>query len=111
MGNVNDKFARLAALKRVRAVPPRASGLRMPDETDALGRLLGAGIARNPYGEHLAIRNWFATPEFSEPSKTALDLLTRANGKTPARKSERPASTSALSKAVSDPERWLFLDT
>jgi uncharacterized protein YprB with RNaseH-like and TPR domain len=85
--------------------------LRAPDEADALGRLLGAGIARNPYGEHLAIRNWFATPEFSEPSKTALDLLTRANGKTPARKSERPASTSALSKAVSDPERWLFLDT
>ena len=68
----------MAALKPARAMPARLSGLRAPDETDTLSRLLGAGIARNHYGEHLAIRNWFATPEFSEPSPVALDMLTKA---------------------------------
>ncbi|HKI13330.1 MAG TPA: ribonuclease H-like domain-containing protein [Candidatus Acidoferrum sp.] len=73
-----DKFARLAALKPAHGIAQRPAALRAPDETDALSRLLGAGIARNHYGEHLAIRNWFATPEFSEPSPVTLDLLTRA---------------------------------
>jgi len=114
MGNVNDKFARLAALKRVRAVPPRASGLRMPDETDALGRLLGAEIARNHYGEHLAIRNWFATPEFSEPSPAALKLLWKAPA--PADRLNKGLQRDEVASwqgcaALENPEKWLFLDT
>ena len=106
-GNI-DRFARLAALKPVRVVPARPAELRAPDETDSLSRLLGAGIARNHYGEHLAIRNWFSTPEFAEPSRIALELLTK-----------RPASEGGRSKkqiqngqrALEDPEKWLFLDT
>ena len=91
--------------------------MRAPDETDALSRLLGAGIARNHYGEHLAIRNWFSTPEFSAPSPVALDLLIKA----PARQAMasgryrdrgRDESISRRTRsAVQDPGKWLFLDT
>jgi hypothetical protein len=114
MGNATDKFGRLAALKPARAMPARPADLRAPDETDPISQLLGGGIARNHYGEHLAIRNWFSTPEFAAPSPVTLDLLAKA-----------PASESGLYKnrtrdesisrrtraALEDPEKWLFLDT
>jgi uncharacterized protein len=119
-----DKFSRLAALKPARALPQRPAGLRAPDETDALRRLLGAAIARNHYGEHLAIRNWFATPEFVEPSAVALDLLTKApatllhkafGGQAEGgryNRKVRPAQSSRQTcEALNNPEKWLFLDT
>ena len=125
--NPADKFARLAALKPVRAMPARPSALRAPDETDAVSRLLGAGIARNHYGEHLAIRNWFSTPEFTPPSRVSLDLLTKAptseGGRYkpesgPPQRHEpykgrlRDDTMSRRTRAaVLDPEKWLFLDT
>jgi len=129
-----DRFSRLAALKPAHGAAQKPAALRAPDETDALSHLLGAGIARNHYGEHLAIRNWFSTPEFCEPSPVALDLLTKA----PASESGRYKSKSGAPlrpgrgrhqdgpytgrsrdesvarrarAAVSDPEKWLFLDT
>jgi len=95
-------------LKPARGVPSKPADLRAPDETDSLSRLLGAGIARNHFGEHLAIRNWFSTPEFSEPSRVALELLTKRP--TPERgryKQQIPDSRAALE----NPEKWLFLDT
>ncbi|HEX8872171.1 MAG TPA: ribonuclease H-like domain-containing protein [Candidatus Acidoferrum sp.] len=115
---VSDKYTRLAALRPARTSPAKNPTLRAPDETDALSRLLGAGIARNQYGEHLSIRNWFSTPEFTEPSATALGLLHRVPGslsKTRARRSQRRLSHDSLPKpahaALHDPEKWLFLDT
>src|SRR5208337_5546810 len=127
MAQAVDRFSRLAALKPARGVVQRPAALRAPDETDALSRLLGAGIARNHYGEHLAIRNWFSTPEFSEPSAIALDLLTKAPTSESGRykpKSGPPQKVgpykghsndeSVLRRtraAVQDPEKWLFLDT
>jgi hypothetical protein len=88
--------------------------LRAPDETDSLSRLLDAGIARNHYGEHLAIRNWFSTPEFAEPSPVALELLT----KRPASRHGGQAEGGRYKKQMQDvrgalenPEKWLFLDT
>jgi uncharacterized protein YprB with RNaseH-like and TPR domain len=120
-----DRFSRLAALKPARGVAQRPTALRAPDETDALSRLLGAGIARNHYGEHLAIRNWFSTPEFCEPSPVALELLMKAPApqNQPGRKQRasesgrdknrsRDESISRRARAaVLDPEKWLFLDT
>src|SRR6266700_3911409 len=44
-----DKFSRLAALKPARAMPARPSSFRAPDEEDALGRLLGAGVSKNRF--------------------------------------------------------------
>lgn len=112
-GNI-DRFSRLAALRPARGVAPRPAELRAPDETDSLSRLLGAGIARNHYGEHLAIRNWFSTPEFAEPSPVALELLT----KRPASRHGGQAEGGRYKKqirdvrgALEDPEKWLFLDT
>src|SRR5258706_3463497 len=112
-GNI-DRFSRLAALKPTRGMAARPAELRAPDETDSLSRLLGAGIARNHYGEHLAIRNWFSTPEFAEPSRVALELLTkgtsskRADLKVGHYKKDAESHTRA---ALEDPEKWLFLDT
>jgi uncharacterized protein len=124
-----DKFARLTALRPARTQTPRDTTLRPTDDTDLVGRLLGAGVARNDFGEHLAIRNWYSTPEFCQPSEVALDLLSRVAG--PAGKRARPDNSlfthartarearelrennSALRMrtALENPEKWLFLDT
>ncbi len=97
-----DRFSRLAALRPTRALPARPAAIRTPGDDDALGRLLGAGVATNHFGEHLAVRNWFSTPEFTEPSSTALDLLSNTRDESLTRKTRA---------ALDDPTRWLFLDT
>jgi uncharacterized protein YprB with RNaseH-like and TPR domain len=97
-----DKFARLSALRPARTAPSRPAALRAPDQEDSLARVLGAGVAKNHFGEHLAIRNWFSTPEFSDPSSVTLDLLSRS----------RDAELSYRTRlAMEDPAKWLFLDT
>jgi uncharacterized protein YprB with RNaseH-like and TPR domain len=83
-------------------MPARPAAIRTPGEEDILGRLLGAGVANNHFGEHLAIRNWFSTPEFSDPSSTTLELLSRTRDESLSRKTRA---------ALQDPEKWLFLDT
>ena len=99
---VPDKFARLAALKPARTFPQKPPGLLTPSEDDPISRLLGGGIARNHYGDHLAIRNWFSSPEFAPPSPIALDLLAQS----------RDASLTRRARAaLEDREKWLFLDT
>ncbi len=102
MAATADKFSRLAALKPTRPIPARPAAIRTPDEADSLGRLLGAGVARNHFGEHLSIRNWFSTPEFTDPSSTTLELLSRTRDESLSRRTRA---------ALEDPEKWLFLDT
>src|SRR5712692_5433347 len=102
MSAAADKFSRLAALKPARPMPARPAAIRTPGEEDILGRLLGAGVATNHFGEHLAIRNWFSTPEFADPSSTTLDLLSRTRDESLSRKTRA---------ALENPEKWLFLDT
>jgi uncharacterized protein len=97
-----DKFSRLAALKPSRPMPTRPAAIRTPGDQDVLGRLLGGDVARNHFGEHLAVRNWFSTPEFAEPSSTTLELLSRTRDESLTRKTRA---------ALEDPEEWLFLDT
>lgn len=97
-----DKLSRLAALKPARPAISRPAELRAPDQEDALARMLGAGVAKNQFGEHLSLRNWYSTPEFSEPSAVALELLSRT----------RDVSLSRSTRtALEDSSRWLFLDT
>ena len=97
-----DKFSRLAALKPVRQLPAWPAILRSPNEDDPVAHLLGAGVASNHFGEHLAIRNWYSSPEFTEPSPAALDLLSRVRDESLSRKTRT---------ALANPEQWLFLDT
>jgi uncharacterized protein YprB with RNaseH-like and TPR domain len=102
-GRLTDKFSRIAALRPARTLEPIAAQLER--ETDELSRLLGAEIERNKYGEHLAIRKWFATPdkcfEAGDPGASAsLDLLLAKTNVPP-----RGLRT------VKDPGEWLFLDT
>src|SRR3989449_1817753 len=102
MAAIADKFSRLSALKPARPVAARPTALRAPDEEDSLARLLGAGVAKNHFGEHLSVRNWFSTPEYSEASSASLDLLSRSRDESLSRRTRA---------ALADPEKWLFLDT
>jgi uncharacterized protein YprB with RNaseH-like and TPR domain len=102
MAGMADKFSRLAALKPARPAASCPAVLRAPNEEDGLFRLLGASVATNHYGEHISVRRWFSTPEFSEPSKVTLELLSRT----------RDESLSKPTRAaLADPTQWLFLDT
>src|SRR6516165_5570159 len=104
MPRTTDRFSRLRALEPARpsAAPPDRPRLCAPDEEDALAQLLGAGVAGNHFGQHLAIRNWYSTPEYAEPSAITLELLSRT------RDGFLPPKTRAM---LEDPSRWLFLDT
>ncbi|MGA2422007.1 MAG: ribonuclease H-like domain-containing protein [Candidatus Acidiferrum sp.] len=97
-----DKFARLSALKPTRNLPTRPTGQRDPSEEDTLARLLGATVMRNKFGEHLAVRNWYSSPEFAHPSPSTLEILSRTKDEAVSRKAR---------EAVNNPEKWLFLDT
>jgi uncharacterized protein YprB with RNaseH-like and TPR domain len=100
--NVADKFAHVAALRpaRKRDVEP-ARTAAPPAECDRITQLLGAQAIRNRYGEHLSLRQWYATPEMCSPDARSLALLL-PQGTLDAR---------ALAKSAADPEQWLFLDT
>src|SRR5579871_4755216 len=106
MASLADRFSRLTALKPSRAMAPgsaaRQVSRRPPEQEDALSQLVGAAICTNHYGEHVSVSNWYSTPEFVEASSNTLDLLCRS------RDVELSRRTLA---ALSDPAKWLFLDT
>jgi uncharacterized protein YprB with RNaseH-like and TPR domain len=97
-----DRFSRLAALKPTCPAPLRHANLFQPTEDDSLARLLGAGVAKNRYGDHLSIRNWHSTPQFAEPFPSVLELLSRTRDESLSRRTRA---------ALEDPAKWLFLDT
>jgi uncharacterized protein len=100
--NLADKFAHVAAFRpaRKRDVEP-ARSVGLPTECDRLAQLLGAQASRNRYGEHLSLRQWYATPEMCLPDVRSVSLLL-PQGTLDAR---------AVAKSAADPEQWLFLDT
>jgi uncharacterized protein YprB with RNaseH-like and TPR domain len=102
MAAFTDRFSRLSALKPTRPRPSGAELLRAPHAEDSLSRLLGAGIATNRYGQHVLVRNWFSSPEYSEVSEVSLELLSRGRDETLSRRTRA---------ALADPSKWLFLDT
>jgi uncharacterized protein len=98
-----DKFSRLAALKpAARRAGMQPATLAPPSPDDPLAQLIGACVAKNHFGEHLSVRNWFSTPEFCPPSSVAVELLSRARNESLSRSTRT---------ALEDPSRWLFLDT
>src|SRR2546422_8667501 len=101
MADSTDKWSRVAALRPARLVAHRAPRLGAPEESDFLAQLIGAGIGKNQYGEHLSARNWFPSPEFSEASPVALALLSHGREEALSRRTR---------SALEDPSRWLFLD-
>jgi uncharacterized protein YprB with RNaseH-like and TPR domain len=102
MATLDHKFSRLAALKPARPSTVRSITLREPCEEDTIARLLGAGVSTNRFGEHLAVRNWFSTPEFVAPHSTCLQLLYQQRDQVISRRTRA---------ALENPETWLFLDT
>src|SRR2546426_8639461 len=104
-----DKFARLAALRPAQSTTALRDDQPSPEESPSAGldectlaQLLGATILRTKYGNHLSVRNWYATPEFPEFRPAALDLLCRT---------QDAARTKKWRAAAEDQEKWLFLDT
>jgi len=102
MAAIGDKFSRLAALKPTRPRPSGAELLRAPHAENSLSHLLGAGIATNRYGQHVLVRNWFSSPEYSAISEVSLELLSRGRDE---------ALSKRTRAALADPSKWLFLDT
>src|SRR6204780_3469753 len=102
MPGLADKFSRLAALKPSRAMAERPATRRAPEQEDSLSHLPGATIGTNHYGEHVCVSNWFSTPEFAEPSSATLELLCRTRD---------AAYSKRAHAALTDPAKWLFLDT
>jgi uncharacterized protein YprB with RNaseH-like and TPR domain len=97
-----EKFSRIAALKPVVAAVPRSASFRPPEKEDTIAHLIGAQVATNRFGEHLSVRNWFSTPEFAEPLPASLALLAHTRDEALSRRTRA---------ALSDPMKWLFLDT
>lgn len=100
----NDKLARLAALRPAPAKSVRAPKRESPmasAEGDELAQLLGAAVARNRYGEHLFVRQWYSTPEPCVPTPQALRLLLPL----------KPDQKATMPERLADPAQWLFLDT
>ena len=102
MAAFTDRFARISALKPARPRPSGAELLRAPHAEDSLSRLLGAGIATNRYGQHVLVRNWFSSPEYSDISEVSLELLSRCRDETLSKRTR---------SVLADPSKWLFLDT
>lgn len=102
MATLDHKFSRLTALRPARGATVRPTTLREPCEEDTMARLLGAGVSTNHFGEHLAVRNWFSSPEFVAPHSTCLQLLCQHRVEVISRRNR---------KALENPEKWLFLDT
>src|SRR6266849_4578649 len=100
--SLTDPFAHLTALRPARKREPiQAQAESLSAAGDRVAQLLGAEARRNRYGEHLSLREWYATPEMCTPDPRALSLLL-------------PQSMhieSSLLESVADPEQWLFLDT
>ena len=81
---------------------PLAEPSGEPMQGDEITHLLGGLCQKTKFGEHLTIRNWYSTPEFTEPAAAVLDLLAR-------NKDEAVSRTTRA--ALENPEKWLFLDT
>src|SRR5262245_6666165 len=97
-----DRLSKLAALKPVSASVPLAEPSNEPMQGDEVTRLLGGLCQKTKFGQHLTIRNWYSTPEFAEPDRRSLDLLTRNRDEAISRKTRA---------ALENPEKWLFLDS
>jgi uncharacterized protein YprB with RNaseH-like and TPR domain len=108
MAAETDKFARLAALRPARSASASEDRWSAEDSPTAgldectLAKLLGATISSTTFGNHLSIRNWYATPESPEVAPAALDLLCRT---------QDAARSKKWRAAAEDPKKWLFLDT
>jgi uncharacterized protein YprB with RNaseH-like and TPR domain len=94
--SLNDRFGRIAALRPARRALAAdiAERAQQIGDADAVARIVGGEVRRNEYGEHVAVRRWYAEPESFAPDADALRLL---------------APEAAV--ALSDPQQWLFLDT
>jgi uncharacterized protein YprB with RNaseH-like and TPR domain len=110
----DERLSRLAALRpapRSIEAPPLGETRRHSDD-DPLIRRLGAAVLTNRYGEHLAVRQWFSSPE---PCQAAPDvmhfLLPPEKRRRKPRGADQPRHRIADFDVICDPMQWLFLDT
>lgn len=99
-----DRFGRLTALKSPKkrvadANEPRGTAPDIPPGSQRLAELLGAMPRCNRFGEHLALRRWFADAIGCQPPDGKVDMETLG------------LLAPDASDDVADPNQWLFLDT
>jgi uncharacterized protein len=114
---IADRFSRLKALRRP-ADAGAGDGYRgstrtserlleavsggspeVPEGAERLAQILGAGVRRNEFGEHLGLRRWFADTIDCAPPENHLNAGAL-----------RLLAPHAADEAA-DPSQWLFLDT
>ena len=105
----NDRYARISALKPAKRGAElvyedlRGAASDVPEGADRLAQLLGAGTAKNRFGEHLSLRRWFS----ESPSDNL--CASAPEGSLDARALRLLAPGAP--EEVADSQQWLFLDT
>jgi len=96
MSSAEDRFSRISALRPapVGAAAGNPSGILLPRNAERLAELIDAERRANPFGEHLVVRRWFASPQPCVVGPRARRLL-----------------ASPGTEDVIDPDQWVFLDT
>jgi uncharacterized protein len=82
---------------------PRGHSPNLPAGAAALAEILNASIRSNKFGEHLALKKWFADPVSDAPDLGAPDGALSPDA--------LRLIAPGAHEEVSDPRRWLFLDT
>jgi uncharacterized protein len=85
---------------RLSSTSARGQPVAAAQDCDAW-RALGAEIRRNRFGEYIAVRQWYATPELCEVDARTIDLLLQ---------SQRGKHLNRATRAC-NPHSWIFLDT
>lgn len=114
MRSLNERLSRLAALKPAsrNAEVPWFGESRAHSDEDPLVRRLGASVLKNCYGSHLAVRQWFPSPEPCPAAPDAMHFLLPLQKRD--RKSvgdDQSCGRIADFDVICDPMQWLFLDT
>ena len=105
---ISDKFERISALRPARNRVAAESGPRLREAEGAdLAEMLGGGVERNRYGEHLVVRRWYSSPEPCDATLEALRLLLPPGDG----RAKRGTDLGLSHAELADPARWLFLDT
>jgi uncharacterized protein YprB with RNaseH-like and TPR domain len=83
---------------------------RIHSEEDLLVKRLGASVVKNHYGEHLALQQWFSSPEPCKAAPEVMHFLLPAQ-KSGGKSAKRTTRGIADLAVIADPMQWLFLDT
>jgi uncharacterized protein YprB with RNaseH-like and TPR domain len=106
---MQERFARLKALKGAAAAEPRGISPEIPEGSGRLAEILGAAAVSNRFGEHLALKRWFS--DVTSDGVTGCAPL--GHGLADERLDGAALRLLApdMPEIATDPREWIFLDT